>query len=86
MPRSDNRRLWRWLRTASTTGDWSFDHDTFQYNFQDGLDLLHSGMQTLSITNSFAQANEGQEFKLGSGDNIIFRTTLLLEIATALAI
>jgi len=64
--------------TASTTGDWSFDHDTFQYNFQDGLDLLHSGMQTLSITNSFAQANEGQEFKLGSGDNIIFRNNIAL--------
>jgi hypothetical protein len=64
--------------TASTTGDWYFDHDTFQYNFQDGLDLLHSGMQNLSITNSFAQANEGQEFKIGSGDNIVFRNNIAL--------
>jgi len=64
--------------TASTTGNWYFDHDTFQYNFQDGLDLLHSGMQTLSITNSFAQTNEGQEFKIGSGDNIVFRNNIAL--------
>jgi hypothetical protein len=64
--------------TASTTGNWYFDHDTFQYNFQDGLDLLHSGMQTLSITNSFSQANEGQAFKIGSGDNIVFRNNIAL--------
>lgn len=65
--------------TASTTGDWYFDHDVFQYNFQDGLDLLHSGMQNLVITNSFSQANEGQAFKVGSGDNIVFRNNIAMQ-------
>jgi Bacterial Ig-like domain (group 3)/Chitobiase/beta-hexosaminidase C-terminal domain/Bacterial Ig-like domain (group 2) len=66
------------IGTASTVGNWYFDHDVFQYNFQDGLDLLHSGMQTLSITNSLSQANEGQEFKIGSGDNIVFQNNIAL--------
>jgi hypothetical protein len=66
------------LGTASTSGDWIFDHDTFYANFQDGLDLLHSGMHTLSITNSKSIANDGQSYKIGSGDNVIFRNNLAL--------
>jgi hypothetical protein len=62
--------------TASTSGDWIFDHDTFFANFQDGLDLLHSGMHTLSITNSKSIANDGQAYKIGSGDIVIFRNNL----------
>jgi hypothetical protein len=62
--------------TASTSGDWIFDHDTWFANFQDGLDLLHSGMHTLSITNSTSIANDGQAFKIGSADNVIFRNNV----------
>ncbi len=64
--------------TASTTGNWYFDHDTWQYNFQDGLDLLHSGMQNLTVTNSLSQANIGQSFKIGSGDNVVFQNNIAM--------
>ena len=60
------------LGTGSTVGAWSFDHDLWFANFQDGLDLLHSGMQTLSVTNSKAIANDGQSFKIGSADQVTF--------------
>jgi hypothetical protein len=59
--------------TASTTGDWSFDHDIWRYNFQDGLDLLHSGLQSLSITNSQSYGNDGNQYKVGSADSVIFQ-------------
>ncbi len=62
--------------TASTSGDWIFDHDVWFANFQDGLDLLHSGMRTLSVTNSQSIANDGQAYKIGSGDNVIFRNNI----------
>jgi hypothetical protein len=64
------------LGTGSATGDWSFDHDTWRYNFQDGLDLLHSGMNSLSITNSISYGNDGQQWKVGSGKTVIFRNNL----------
>ncbi|WP_158790534.1 Ig-like domain-containing protein [Granulicella sp. L60] len=65
--------------TASTTGSWSFDHDIWRYNFQDGLDLLHSGLQNLSITNSQSYGNDGQSYKIGSAENVIFQNNLALE-------
>ena len=65
--------------TASDTGDWVFDHDTWNYNFQDGLDLLHSGMNSLTVTNSLSQGNEGQEYKIGSAKTIVFRNNLSLQ-------
>jgi hypothetical protein len=64
--------------TASATGDWVFDHDIWRYNFQDGLDLLHSGMNSLIITNSQSYGNDGQQFKIGSGRNVIFRNNFTL--------
>jgi hypothetical protein len=64
------------LGTASTTGDWLFDHDIWRYNFQDGLDLLHSGMRSLTVTNSQSYGNDGQAYKIGSGDAIIFRNNI----------
>jgi hypothetical protein len=64
------------LGTASTTGDWLFDHDIWRYNFQDGLDLLHSGMHSLTVTNSQSYGNDGQAYKIGSGENVIFRNNL----------
>jgi hypothetical protein len=59
--------------TGSTTGNWNFDHDVWRYNFQDGLDLLHSGLQSLSVTNSQSYGNDGNQFKLGSAQNVNFQ-------------
>jgi hypothetical protein len=65
--------------TASTTGSWSFDHDIWQYNYQDGLDLLHSGLQSLSITNSQSIGNDGNPYKIGAATNVVFRGNLALQ-------
>jgi hypothetical protein len=64
--------------TGSTTGNWSFDHDIWRYNFQDGLDLLHSGMQSLSITNSQSYGNDGNQFKIGSSQDVLFQNNFAL--------
>ncbi len=64
--------------TGSTTGAWSFDHDIWRYNYQDGLDLLHSGMQSLSITNSQSYGNDGQAYKIGPADTVIFRNNFAM--------
>jgi Bacterial Ig-like domain (group 3)/Bacterial Ig-like domain (group 2) len=66
------------LGTASTTGDWTFDGDIWRYNFQDGLDLLHSGMHNLSVTNSQSYGNDGQAYKVGSGDAIVFQNNIAM--------
>jgi Bacterial Ig-like domain (group 3)/Bacterial Ig-like domain (group 2) len=65
--------------TASTTGTWSFDHDIWRYNFQDGLDLLHSGLQSLTVTNSLSYGNDGQSYKIGSAENVVFQNNIGLE-------
>jgi Bacterial Ig-like domain (group 2) len=62
--------------TGSTVGDWKFDHDVWRANFQDGLDLLHSGMHSLSVTNSYSVGNEGQPFKIGSARNVVFQNNV----------
>ena len=59
--------------TAHTVGNWVFDHDIWRYNYQDGLDLLHSGMQNLTVTNSQSYGNDGQAYKIGAADKVIFR-------------
>ncbi|MHB8301715.1 MAG: Ig-like domain repeat protein [Acidobacteriaceae bacterium] len=71
--------------TASTSGNWSFDHDVWQYNYQDGLDLLHSGMTSLTVTNSLSQGNEGQSYKIGSGKTILFQNDIALDNCNRLA-
>lgn len=68
------------LGTASTTGVWSFDHDIWRYNFQDGLDLLHAFMQVLNVTNSQSYGNDGNQYKIGAAD-----TSVLFQNNTALA-
>lgn len=62
--------------TASTTGDWYFNNDIWRYNYQDGLDLLHSGMQGLTVLNSQSYANDGQSYKIGSGINVYMANNL----------
>ncbi len=64
--------------TGSTTGSWIFDHDIWRYNFQDGLDLLHSFLQTLIVTNSQSYGNDGNQFKLGSAQNVVFQNNFAL--------
>jgi hypothetical protein len=71
--------------TASTTGNWSFDHDIWRYNFQDGLDLLHSGLQSLSVTNSSSYGNDGNAYKIGSADTVIFQNNVALENCNRIA-
>lgn len=66
------------LGTASATGDWEFDHDIWRYNFQDGLDLLHSGLNSLIVTNSQSYGNDGQQFKIGSGLLVKFQNNITL--------
>lgn len=66
------------LGTASATGDWYFDHDIWRYNFQDGLDLLHSGLNSLIVTNSQSYGNDGQQFKIGSGLLVKFQNNITL--------
>lgn len=64
------------LGTGSTVGDWVFDGDVWRYNYQDGLDLLHSGMQRVEVANSLAVGNVGQAFKFGPSDEVVFRNTV----------
>lgn len=63
--------------TASTSGTWSFNNDIWRYNFQDGLDLLHSGMQSLTVTNSNSYGNDGNQYKIGSALNDIFQNNYI---------
>jgi hypothetical protein len=64
--------------TANTVGDWLFDHDVWKSNLQDGLDLLHSDMNSLTVTNSISEHNNGQTYKIGSGRTVIFRNNIAL--------
>jgi hypothetical protein len=55
---------------GNTSGYWSFDHVIMRYNWQDDFDLLHSGMQYLSITNSQSYGSIGASFKIGPADYV----------------
>jgi len=62
--------------TGSMTGNWYFDHDIWRYNYQDGLDLLHAGAQSIVVTNSQSYGNDGNPFKLGSSQNVVFQNNI----------
>lgn len=66
------------LGTGTTVGTWFFSNDTWRYNMQDGLDLLHSGLQFLTVLNSQFYGNIGQQVKLGSADNVTFQNNFAL--------
>lgn len=55
---------------GNTSGSWIFDHVICRYAKEDCFDLLHSGMQTLSITNSQAYGMEGAAYKIGPADAV----------------
>lgn len=54
--------------TPDTGGTFLVDHSTFRYNTQDGLDLLHvdNAGAVITITNSTAYGNMGNQFKQGA--------------------
>ena len=54
--------------TPDTGGIFIVDHSTFRYNTQDGLDLLHvdNAGAVITITNSIAYGNMGNQFKQGA--------------------
>lgn len=64
--------------TASMTGTWLFDHDIWAYNFQDGLDILHSGAQSVTITSNQSYGNNGQQYKFGSVEDMVFQNNFAL--------
>jgi hypothetical protein len=66
------------LGTGSMTGAWYFDNDIWRYNFQDGLDNLHSGAQSETVVNSQSYGNDGQQFKFGDVDVGIFQNNFAL--------
>jgi hypothetical protein len=55
---------------GNTSGYWSFDHVIMRYNWQDDFDMLHSGMQYLSITNSQSYGSVGASFKIGPAEYV----------------
>jgi hypothetical protein len=59
--------------SGSMTGSWYYNNDIFRYNFQDGLDNLHSGAQSETIINSQAYGNDGNQYKFGDVDTAVFQ-------------
>lgn len=57
--------------TASTTGSWFFARNIWRYNMQDGLDMLHSNMQSLQVVNSQSYGNIGNPYKIGAADTLV---------------
>ena len=57
------------------------DHSIFRYNVQDGYDMLHNdaGNCSMSITDSMAYGNNGQQFKWGPNDNpMVFTNNIVV--------
>ena len=59
--------------TPDTPLNFSCDHCTFRYNTQDGLDLLHVNAGKISVTNSTAYGNMGQQWKFGPVGRLVFQ-------------
>jgi hypothetical protein len=66
------------IGTGSMTGSWYYNNDIFRYNFQDGLDNLHSGAQSETVINSQAYGNDGQQIKIGSVGQGVFQNNFVL--------
>ena len=64
--------------TPDTPLNFTCDHCMFRYNTQDGLDLLHVSGSLLSITNSTAYGNMGQQWKMGAMTEVLFRNNVTL--------
>jgi hypothetical protein len=66
------------IGTGNMTGSWYYNNDIFRYNFQDGLDNLHSGAQSETVINSQAYGNDGDQYKFGDVDTAIFQNNFAL--------
>jgi len=64
--------------TPNTPLDFTCDHCTFRYNTQDGLDLLHVSGSNITVTNSMATGNMGQQYKLGPMTSVVFRNNIAI--------
>lgn len=64
------------IGTPDTQLDFSCDHCTFRYNTQDGFDLLHTSGSLISIRNSTAYGNMGQQWKLGPMRKVLFQNNV----------
>ena len=62
--------------TPNTQLDFTCDHCTFRYNTQDGLDLLHVSGSLISVTNSIAYGNMGQQWKMGPMHSMVFQNNV----------
>ncbi len=62
--------------TPNTQLNFTCDHCTFRYNTQDGLDLLHVSGSLISVTNSIAYGNMGQQWKMGPMHSIVFQNNV----------
>ncbi len=62
--------------TPGTPLNFTCDHCTFRYNTQDGLDLLHVGGSLISVTNSEAYGNMGQQWKMGAMRSVLFQNNV----------
>ena len=66
------------IGTPDTPLDLTCDHCTFRYNTQDGLDLLHVTGSSITVTNSLAVGNMGQQYKLGPMANVVLRNSVAI--------
>jgi hypothetical protein len=62
--------------TPNTQLNFTCDHCTFRYNTQDGLDLLHVSGSLISVTNSIAYGNMGQQWKMGPMHSVVFQNNV----------
>jgi hypothetical protein len=62
--------------TPNTQLDFTCDHCTFRYNTQDGFDLLHVSGSLISVTNSIAYGNMGQQWKMGPMHSMVFQNNV----------
>jgi hypothetical protein len=64
------------IGTPDTPLNFTCDHCTIRYNTQDGFDLLHTSGSLISITNSTAYGNMGQQWKMGAMKKVLFQNNL----------
>jgi hypothetical protein len=64
------------IGTPNTPLNFTCDHCIFRYNTQDGFDLLHVGGSLISVTNSIAYGNMGQQWKMGAMRSVIFQNNV----------
>lgn len=67
----------------NTIGSWSSVGSQFHRCTQDGWDMLHSAMTSMTFKNNFSEGNEGQPAKGGLADTAIFTNNFIVANAGA---